>query len=145
MEERVYNQRTTTYLLAQTANMIRNVWIDPVLKKYGITSAQYTLLSFVKNNPGKSSADLARHFFVTPQTMGPILSQLEKKGLLVREENEENRRLLSVFVTKEGVDLLKPCDDHMKDVESKIYGFLSDDENEIFRSLLNKIYKKSRE
>lgn len=142
--DKAKNPKTTSYLLAQTANMIRNIWIDPVLKQFGITSAQYTLLSVVKQNPGQSSAELSRHFFVTPQTMGPILTQLEKKGLILRQENPENRRLLSVEVTEDGLNLLDFCDKYMDEMEEKLFQDIPDEDIKLFRSTLSKIYSKSR-
>jgi DNA-binding MarR family transcriptional regulator len=124
--------------------MIRNVWIDPVLKQHGITSAQYTLLSVVKQNPGQSSADLSRQFFVTPQTMGPILTQLEKKGLILRKENPENRRLLSVEITEFGLEVLDFCNHYMDRMEKELFKGLDADELNSLRETLSKIYKKNK-
>jgi DNA-binding MarR family transcriptional regulator len=114
--------RSTTYLLAQTTNIIRNSKIDPALKQHGLTSLQYTVLSVINRYSGLSSTELSRHFFVTPQTMGPILSQLDKRGLILREANAENRRLLAISLTAEGCQLLDTCNHVIADIEREIFG-----------------------
>ncbi|MBB3191951.1 MarR family winged helix-turn-helix transcriptional regulator [Halomonas cerina] len=137
--------RNTTYLLAQTTNIIRNSWIDPALKQHGLTSLQYTVLSVIKRYSGLSSAELSRHFFVTPQTMGPILTQLEKRGLIVREPNTENRRLLAISLTDEGGRHLETCNHVIADIEQEIFGELDDDTLQHFRETLQRIYRRAQD
>ncbi|WP_302140539.1 MarR family winged helix-turn-helix transcriptional regulator [Halomonas alkalicola] len=137
--------RSTTYLLAQTTNIIRNSWIDPALKEHGLTSLQYTVLSVIKRYSGLSSAELSRHFFVTPQTMGPILTQLEKRGLILREPNAENRRLLAISLTAEGGRLLETCNHVIADIEQQIFGELDADTLQVFRDTLQRIYRRAQD
>jgi len=142
MDKKAYNYRSTTYLLAQSATLIRNTWLDPELKRSGITSAQYTLLSVIKYNPGMSSAELARYFFITPQTMGSILSQLEERKLIRREENPENRRLLSVCVTPRGEELLEKCDEKMKSIEEELFEDFDEESLAQLKGYLTTLYAK---
>jgi DNA-binding MarR family transcriptional regulator len=102
-------------------------------------------LAVVNRYSGLSSAELARHFFVTPQTIGPILAQLEKRDLLVREENPENRRLLSISLTAAGHALLLKCNAEIQDIESIIFRDFSDDSLEELRGYLKGLYARCRE
>lgn len=137
--------RNTTYLLAQTSNLIRNAWIDPALKEHGITSLQYTVLSVIRRYSGLSSAELSRRFFVAPQTMGPILTQLEKRGLILRKENPENRRLLAISLTPEGETLLTECHRLIDGIEREIFGELDDATLQHFRETLHRIYRRAQD
>ncbi|WP_416139341.1 MarR family winged helix-turn-helix transcriptional regulator [Halomonas sp. HK25] len=137
--------RNTTYLLAQTTNIIRNSWIDPALKQHGLTSLQYTVLSVIKRYSGLSSAELSRHFFVTPQTMGPILTQLDKRGLILREANAENRRLLAISLTEQGSRLLQTCNEVITDIENEIFSELNEETLQHFRETLQRIYRRAQD
>lgn len=137
-------RRNTTYLLAQTTNIIRNSWIDPALKKHDLTSLQYTVLSVIKRYSGLSSAELSRHFFVTPQTIGPILTQLDKRGLILREANPENRRLLAISLTEKGNLLLQTCNDVIVNIENEIFSELDEDTLQHFRETLQRIYRSAQ-
>lgn len=144
-EDEVPAFRSTTYLLAQVSNLIRTSWIDPALKKYGITSLQYTILAVINRYSGLSSAELSRHFFVTPQTMGPILAQLEKRNLLVRDENQENRRLLSISLTPAGKSLLVKCNEEIQEIESIIFREFNEKSLDDLRGYMKGLYARCKE
>ncbi|MBA1204820.1 winged helix-turn-helix transcriptional regulator [Pseudomonas capeferrum] len=137
--------QTTTYMLAQAFHALRALWIEPALKAENLTSLQFTLLSVVDRHAGLSSADLSRRFYVTPQTMGQVLSALETRGLLIREENPANRRLLAMSLTPTGHALVKTCQTHMQQIEQEVFGELNEKELVKFRTTLHKIVGKIRE
>ncbi|GGX07068.1 hypothetical protein GCM10007242_10530 [Pigmentiphaga litoralis] len=105
---------STTYLVSQVHFALRNR-TEAALKKYAVTGIQYTVLSVLGHRDGLSSADLSRRFYVTPQSMGQLLSTLEERGLLVRREDAANRRILRVSLTPEGRKLV---DAGAKDIEA---------------------------
>ncbi|RJF92295.1 MarR family transcriptional regulator [Noviherbaspirillum saxi] len=94
-------EATTLYMLAGAHHGVRTL-IESALKPLDLTPLQYTVLSIIEHRPGLSSAALARRFYVTAQNMGQLLVTLEKRGLLTRLENEENRRHLTITLTDEG-------------------------------------------
>ena len=97
-------EATTLYMLAGAHHGVRSM-IESALAPLELTPLQYTALSVIEHKPGLSSAALARRFYVTPQNMGQLLLALEKRGLLTRLENEENRRHLTISLTEEGLRL----------------------------------------
>ncbi|NBA96036.1 MarR family winged helix-turn-helix transcriptional regulator [Pseudomonas sp. R5(2019)] len=137
--------QTTMYIMAQAFHALRALWIEPALKEKNITSLQFTLLAVVARHSGLSSADLSRRFYVTPQTMGQVLTALESRGLLIRAENPENRRLLSMSLTAEGHALVESCQADMQLIEEQVFGGLSEKELEKFRGTLHKVIGKIRE
>lgn len=137
--------QTTTYMLAQAFHALRALWIEPALKAENLTSLQFTLLSVVNRHAGLSSADLSRRFYVTPQTMGQVLTALEGRGLLIRAENPDNRRLLAMSLTPAGHALVKTCQVHMKQIEEEVFGELNEKELANFRGTLHKVVGKIRQ
>lgn len=96
---------STIYLLHQTSQGLRSR-LEAALRPLGLTGLQYTILGLLDRHEGLSSADLSRRFFVTPQTMNPIIAGMTKRGLVARTASEANRRILRMALTAEGRDLL---------------------------------------
>ncbi|MEO8778655.1 MAG: MarR family transcriptional regulator [Rhodanobacter sp.] len=130
---------STTYLVARIFHALRATRLEPVLKPFGITPLQYTILTVIVARPGLSSAELSRRFYVTPQTMGQVLAGLEERGLLKRQEDPENRRILLVGMTPEGRKLVQRCDKQMEKIENEVFGDPEDADVKAFREKLYQV------
>ena len=80
--------------------------LDEALRSIGLTTPQYAALSALASSPGLSGAELARHGFVTPQTMNAIVASLEAAGLILRRPHPAHGRVLQAYLTETGRDLL---------------------------------------
>jgi DNA-binding MarR family transcriptional regulator len=127
----------TSYLIRQ-AQLITFVHVTNCLREYRITPMQYTLLSFSRRNGELSSAELARRFAITPQSMNEAISTLQRKRLLSRKEAAEHRRIQRISLTAEGSNLLKKCDRKIDAMERTLFAALSQDEIEALRTTLRK-------
>ena len=127
----------TSYLIRQ-AQLITFVHVTNCLREYRITPMQYTLLSFSRRNGDLSSADLARRFGITPQSMNEAISTLQRKRLVSRKEAAEHRRIQRISLTPEGSKLLKQCDRKIDAMEKKLFLALSPEEIEALRTTLRK-------
>jgi DNA-binding MarR family transcriptional regulator len=127
----------TSYLIRQ-AQLITFVHVTDCLREYRITPMQYTLLSFSRRNGELSSADLARRFGITPQSMNEAISTLQRKRLLSRKEAAEHRRIQRISLTSEGGKLLKKCDRKIDAMEQKLFAALSRKEIDALRATLGK-------
>ena len=125
----------TAYLLAQ-AHFAMRIRIDEALRDLEVTGLQYTVLSLVSQHPDLSSAELSRRFFRTQQAMGQLLSGLEQRGWLVREEDPANRRILRVKLTDEGRAIVTAGGAAIDAVEHEAFSGFSAAEIKVFRSVL---------
>ncbi|MEO3999382.1 MarR family transcriptional regulator [Mesorhizobium sp. CAU 1732] len=144
MPERVMLRPRTMYLMNQ-ANQAVRTQLEQELRGLGLTGIQYTVLSIVDAREGISSAQLSRRFFVTPQTMNEIVSALERRGLLLRRESLESKRILSATLTDAGRDALGRCDAVADRVEGKFMSLLSDEDFAALRAILPRFLKAIRE
>jgi DNA-binding MarR family transcriptional regulator len=107
-----------TIYLVKRLETEAGIALDRALRDQNVTGGQYLILSLVSREGGRSSAELARRAFITPQSMNEVVAALETKGYIRRTENPENRRNLQVGLTREGRRLLAACDkavDHAED------------------------------
>ena len=68
--------------------------------------AQLDVLMNLYRHPGLSQHDLARRLLVGRSNITMLLPQLESRGLLRREGDEKDRRVLRLTLTEAGVSLL---------------------------------------
>ncbi|MGP2492488.1 MarR family winged helix-turn-helix transcriptional regulator [Mesorhizobium sp. PUT5] len=68
--------------------------------------AQLDVLMNLYRHPGLSQHDLARRLLVGRSNITMLLPQLESRGLLRREGDEKDRRVLRLTLTDAGVALL---------------------------------------
>jgi DNA-binding MarR family transcriptional regulator len=134
----------TIYLLRQ-AQLLTYAYIADCLRVHQITPMQYMLLSISRREGEYSSADLARRFAVTPQTMNEAIAALRRKQLLKQTEMAEHRRILRISLTSKGVKLLQVCDRKIDAMEKRLFGGLSGDELDNLRAALVKFIRCARE
>jgi DNA-binding MarR family transcriptional regulator len=68
---------------------------------------QFRTLAFVDRNPGGSLSDLAEHLGVTRATASATVERLVQEDLIQRQENPEERRRVSLTLTKTGKQRLQ--------------------------------------
>jgi len=112
--------------------------MDELLKPVGITALQYTALTVLRRRDGLSSAQLARNSFVTAQSMADMVTTLERRGLITRRRDPDNRRVLLISLTDEGDALLTAYDESMGALEERMLGPLSADERVSLEDYLNR-------
>jgi DNA-binding MarR family transcriptional regulator len=127
--------RPVIYLLKHVQSELRNA-LEDALAPAGLTASQMAVLSALSTEPGLSNADLARVTFVTPQTMVPLLSSLEGRGLLVRHAHPSGGRAMPARLTTQGVALLKTSWKAVQTVEEQMLHGLAAKEQARLRELL---------
>lgn len=81
-------------------------------KGYDVTPEQWAVLNRLWEQDGLSQVELAERTFKDKPGTTRILNLLEKKKIVVRRPDEDDGRVLRVFLTKTGKDLkekLIPC------------------------------------
>jgi DNA-binding MarR family transcriptional regulator len=126
-----------TYLVKRL-EMAERARMEEVLQAHGVTLHQYTALSLLERRDGLSSAQLARRHFVTPQAMNQLVATLERDGLIRREPDAANRKILRASLTDEGRARLAACHAAVDELERRMLaGFTPEQERE-FRAALER-------
>ncbi|MFD4945204.1 MarR family winged helix-turn-helix transcriptional regulator [Streptomyces sp. NPDC058239] len=75
---------------------------EAVLRAYGLTMTQYTVLLLLSREGGMSGAQLARRCGVTQQSMSSVLTNMESKELIRREASPVHAKVQIAGLTDEG-------------------------------------------
>ncbi|MFJ7587598.1 MarR family winged helix-turn-helix transcriptional regulator [Streptomyces sp. NPDC097617] len=79
---------------------------EAVLRTYGLTMTQYTVLLTLAREGGMSGAQLARSCGVTQQSMSSVLANMDTKRLIGRETSPVHAKVQIASLTEEGRALL---------------------------------------
>ena len=96
---------TLLYLMKQVELAVR-AELDDLTRPVGLTALQYTALTVLERHPDLTAAHLARHSFVTSQSMGDMVTALLDRGLIERHRDLADQRRLVIALTPEGRRLL---------------------------------------
>jgi DNA-binding MarR family transcriptional regulator len=110
---------TIGYALKMAQQALRTR-MDAGLREIGLTTPQYAVLTYLKNEAGASNATLARRAFVTPQTMQGILVALERADLIVRTADPDHGRVQKTELTAAGLDALDAASGIVADAERRL-------------------------
>jgi DNA-binding MarR family transcriptional regulator len=80
--------------------------LSKALAPLDIKIVQLDVLMNLYRHPGMSQHDLARKLLVGRSNITMLLPQLERQGLLRRESDAKDKRVMRIFLTEEGEELL---------------------------------------
>jgi len=118
------NRPRTSYLIRRVQLLVY-ASLSECLRQHRLTPMQYMLLSLSRRGGEMSSADLARRFAITPQSMNEKIATLQRKRLIVRHVSSEHRRILRISLTAQGARLLKVCDREVDAMEDRLFAALT--------------------
>jgi DNA-binding MarR family transcriptional regulator len=124
--------RSVGYQMKRAQHALR-LAMDGALRGVGLTTPQYAALSVLEEEAGLSGAALARRCFVTPQTMNQILMNLQGSGMVERRPHPEHGRVLSVYLTRKGAELVALAHGEVEAIEERMLAGL--DRGERYRLL----------
>lgn len=111
--------------------------LDALLRPSGITALQYTALSVLVRRPAMSSADLARASFVSAQSTADLVGALERRGMIERHVDPDNRRRMMIRLTEAGRAFLEEYEPLVAQVEERMLQQLDRGQRDALRSYLN--------
>ncbi|MFE1905676.1 MarR family winged helix-turn-helix transcriptional regulator [Streptomyces gardneri] len=103
VEAQIGNDLCTRIRRSEQALMAHH---EAVLRAYGLTMTQYTVLLILSREGGMSGAQLARSCGVTQQSMSSVLTNMETKELIRRETSPVHAKVQIATLTDEGQALL---------------------------------------
>lgn len=115
-----------------------------VLKDTGLGLSEYEFIHCIRHNPGISQEGLREKLGLDKAAVARRAANLEKKGFIVRKLNPNDGRVKQLFATEQA----NAVKNSKVSMEAFFYEWLLEeitgDEREIFLSVLDRIYWKSK-
>ena len=109
------------------------------LKPYNVTQEQWPLLIRLWVEDGISQKELSEKCFKDQPTTARILDKLERRGLIRRQANTEDRRVSLIYLTSEGHAMRGPLIPIARQALEQALQGLSEQEQDQLKNLLNRI------
>ncbi|AYY12551.1 MarR family transcriptional regulator [Actinobacteria bacterium YIM 96077] len=120
------------YVVKQVHAALRTA-MDEVLRPLELTVPRYACLELLGQHPGLSNSELARHAFVTRQSMNLLLRRLQERGLPARPDQAPRGRALPTELTEDGQATLRKASIAVRAVEKQLFSPLSEEQQHRLR------------
>jgi DNA-binding MarR family transcriptional regulator len=141
MSQQVATTRYDLRVLQALRQIIREVDLHSrqLLRQHKITGPQLvSLLTVAKYEPVTANA-IAGHIHLSPSTVIGILDRLETKGLIRRDRDLKDRRLIQVTLTEQGKVLASDGPSPLQDTLAEAMGKLPETELVVIAESLERI------
>lgn len=114
---------------------------NSLLAPYRLTNSQYKVLKYIFENQDQPirNAEIEKHFYMTNPTATGVIQNLEKRGLILRRENPEDRRSKLLVPTEYAYSIKAELYRVGEAIEAQVTEKLTDGEREELIRLLVKM------
>ena len=134
------------FYIGYVSNAMRNS-LTKTFHEYGydITHAQWLILMMLWMKDGRRQNELTELIFKEKTTVTRIIDTLERKNLLVRVPDLNDKRNKFVYLTNSGKELRSQLTPLVLNLNKKASLDLSDAELDVLKKVLTKIYENLNE
>src|ERR1700676_754120 len=147
MSRRASSSATTTPIenrafvaLLQIADSL-NLQAEQVIKLSGLTSAQYNVLRILRGAEphGLPCRGIGERMISHDPDMTRLLDRMEKRGLITRQRQTDDRRVVKTRIAPQALSLLKTLDQPVRDLHKRQFRHLSAARLKILFDLLEEV------
>ena len=102
--------------------------LSETLKRSGLTPAQYNVLRILRGagECGHACREIGDRMITKDPDITRLLDRLEDRGLVSRARDERDRRVITVRVTRQGLELLSELDSEVDRFDLKLFEHMSE-------------------
>lgn len=128
-------------ILIKRAALVVEKISNNILAPYDLTNAQFKILMMLYKNPDQTvrQADIESRFSMTNPTVTGIIQNLEKKNLVQRVENPNDKRSKLLVLTPQAREMEQKMYELSERREKEVTGHWTKEECEQLIVLLNKL------
>ncbi len=106
--------------------------IQSQLAEVGLYRGQPPILMLLYKNDGMSQKEMARALNLSPATMTVTLKRMEKAGLVLREMDEHDQRILRVHLSEKGREMCETGESRISVVTAELLeGFTLEEQQQL--------------
>lgn len=133
-------------ILIKRASLITEKLSNQMLAPYNLSTSQYKIMVMLYNYPDKTirQIDIEEMYSLTNPTVTGIIQNLERKNLVVREQNLDDKRSKVLCLTEKAYKMKEELLSLGETVEKQITESLTNEEHKELCFLLNKMINGKR-
>jgi DNA-binding MarR family transcriptional regulator len=108
-------------------------------EQFGVTADQFVVLTLLAEEDGLTQRDVVERAFSDPNTIGEMLTRLEKKKLIRRERHPHDGRARCVYLAPRGRNLQKQLWESWEGYLEEIDNAFGPEELEVLKGLLGRM------
>jgi DNA-binding MarR family transcriptional regulator len=116
---------------------------------FAVTPSQWVALAWLEEDNGLPIGTLARHLDIEASVTTGIVQRLEQRGLLERVHDREDRRVVKIFLTQQGRDLVQALEPVVTAFHERLFrGFSAEEQQTLiaqFHHLMSNIPASSED
>jgi DNA-binding MarR family transcriptional regulator len=100
---------------------------ERLVKANGLTGAQYNVLRILRGAEpeGLGCSGIGDRMISHDPDMTRLLDRMEKRGLITRKRQQDDRRVVKTRITPEGLSVLRKLDQPVRELHKRQFGQLS--------------------
>lgn len=141
MDEIIINSSPSKFVCYKLSRVMRKVnrYFESHFSHYGITPAQFYVMSVVWEKDGVKFKDLAKSLEMDGSTLTSILDRLERQDLVERRADPEDRRSLLIFLKEKAKQNILEISSLAETLNQEIKERFTDEEFATFERVLEKL------
>jgi len=115
--------------------------VDQLIKANGLTSAQYNVMRILRGAgpAGLPCNTIGERMISRDPDMTRLLDRMEKRELITRERQTEDRRVVKARITDEGLKLLKKMDAPIRELHKSQFAHMTSARLKSLMDLLSEV------
>lgn len=101
---------------------------DAAYRRHGVREGQQFILMCLWEQDGQTPGQIAKQLELATPTVTKAATRMEASGLLTRQPDQHDRRLVRLYLTERGHELKEVLDREMRKLAERALATLSEDE-----------------
>lgn len=119
--------------------------INPRIAGSGIGRGQGLVLRALAEKDGMTQTEIAEKLDIRPSSLGELVVKLEENGFVERRQNENDKRVINVYLTEKGREMDKEFMNSRRQSAEAWCAGLSEEEKALLSELLGKLVSSMEE
>jgi len=117
---------------------------EQLVKANGLTGAQYNVLRILRGAEpgGLPCSSISERMISHDPDMTRLLDRMEKRQLITRQRQSDDRRVVKTRITSEGLDVLKKLDAPIRELHKRQFAHMGAARVKTLAALLNEICER---
>jgi DNA-binding MarR family transcriptional regulator len=114
---------------------------EQVIKTAGLTAAQYNVLRILRGAgaAGLACREIGERMISRDPDITRLLDRMEKRNLITRERQSDDRRVVKTFITPQGLEILKTLDRPVNTLHKRQFQGISPVKLKVLKAMLEEI------